>query len=187
MDGWRSDRQTTRGLEVRRGLRGGLAEKRRRITTRGGVNQKKKKGSQEIEGGAGAGVGYPACRQHGTGEGAAAFLLAVQEPEGSRERLRERQGSGAPLHRLLVRPGGGSLSRTHPEVLQFQRDAPGLRPWPFPNAVRRQSQGDGPQGERRVQQARLENLLLGSSFCRVRQRLADECVGFWGLVVEAKM
>lgn len=43
MEGWRSDRQTTRGLEVRRGLRGGLAEKRRRITTRGGVNKKKKR------------------------------------------------------------------------------------------------------------------------------------------------
>lgn len=35
----------------------------------------------------GSGVGYPACRQHGKGEGAAAFLLAVQEPERPRETL----------------------------------------------------------------------------------------------------
>lgn len=48
--------------------------------------------SQESVGGEGEGVGYPACRQHGTGEGAAAFLLAVQEPERPREILRERQG-----------------------------------------------------------------------------------------------
>lgn len=35
----------------------------------------------------GSGVGYPACRQHGKGEGAAAFLLAVQESERPRETL----------------------------------------------------------------------------------------------------
>lgn len=112
--------------------------------------------SQESVGGEGEGVGCPACRQHGTGEGAAAFLLAVQEPERQREILWERQRrSRATLHRLLSRPGGGSLPRTHSEILQLQRDAPGLWPWPFTDAVRRQSQGDGAQGKCRVQQARL--------------------------------
>lgn len=103
------------------------------------------------------GVGYPACRQNGTGEGAAAFLLAVQEPERQRNILRERRRSGAPIHCLLSWPRGGNLPRTHSEVLQLQRNPPGFWPWPLTDVVWRKSQRDGPQGERRVQQARWEN------------------------------
>lgn len=105
----------------------------------------------------GEGVGYPACRQNGTGEGAAAFLLAVQEPERARNLLRERRRPGAPIHRLFSWPGGGDLSRTHSEVLQLQWNPPGFWPWPVTDVVWRKSQRDGSQGERRVQQARWEN------------------------------
>lgn len=97
------------------------------------------------------GVGYPACRQNGTGEGAAAFLLAVQEPERQRSILRERRRSGAPIHCLLSWPRGGNLPCTHSEVLQLQRNPPGFWPWPLTDVVWRKSQRDGPQGERRVQ------------------------------------
>lgn len=107
--------------------------------------------------GKGEGVGYPACRQNGTGEGAAAFLLAVQEPERPRNILRERRRSGAPIHRLFSWPGGGNLPRTHSEVLQLQWNPPGFWPWPLTDVVWRKSQRDGPQGKRRVQQARWEN------------------------------
>lgn len=103
------------------------------------------------------GVGYPACRQNGTGEGAAAFLLALQEPERPRNILRERRRSGAPVHRLLSWPRGGSLPRPHPEVLQLQWNPAGLWPWPLTDVVWRKSQRDGPQGERRVQPTRWEN------------------------------
>lgn len=108
--------------------------------------------------GEGEGVGYPACRQNGTGEGAAAFLLAVQEPERPRNILRERHQSGAPIHRLLSWARGGSLPRPHPEVLQLQWNPPGLWPWPFTDVVWRKSQRDGPQGECRVQPTRWENM-----------------------------
>lgn len=104
--------------------------------------------------GKGEGVGYPACRKNGTGEGAAAFLLAVQEPERPRNLLRERRRYGAQIHRLLNWPRGGSLPRTHSEVLQLQWNPPGLWPWPLTDAVWRKGQRDGPQGECRVQQAR---------------------------------
>lgn len=110
--------------------------------------------SRESVGSEGEGVGSPACRQHGTGEGAAAFLLAVQEPERPREILWERQGSRAPLHRLLSWPRGGSLPRTYSKILQFQWNTAGLWPWPVTDAVWRQSQRDGPQGKCWVQQAR---------------------------------
>lgn len=97
---------TDKGYEAGRGSLGNRP--RTRITTgegRVGVRREREiiqcRVSLESVGGEGEGVGYPACRQHGTGEGAAAFLLAVQEPERQGEGLRERQGSRAPLHRLL--------------------------------------------------------------------------------------
>lgn len=141
---------------------------KRRITTGGGTagggGEKKEwnnpvvRAPRESVRGKREGVGYPACRQNGTGEGAAAFLLALQEPERPRNILRERPRSGAPIHRLLSWPRGRSPPRPHPEVLQLQWNPPGLWPWPLTDVVWRKSQRDGPQGERRVQQTRWEHV-----------------------------
>ena len=58
------------------------------------------------------------CRQHGTGEGAAALLLALQEPERPGERPRKGAGSGAALHHIINRPRRG-LPGAYTEVLQL--------------------------------------------------------------------
>lgn len=159
------------------GVNGGLADPKewltelhywegeaRRITAGGGAKKKKRgwnnpvvRAPRKSVQSQGEGAGYPACRQNGTREGAAAFLLAVQEPERPRNILRERRRPGAPIPRLCSWPRGGNLPRPHSEVLQLQWNAPGFWPWPLADVVWRKSQRDGPQGERRVQQARWEH------------------------------